>query len=49
MGYIMERSPNLQPRFDVIEVFSDPNSPMKAKEIRHLENAFGADGSSVRF
>ena len=36
-------------RFDVIEVLSDPRAPMKAKEIRHLENAFDIGNSHVWF
>lgn len=49
MGYMVQHPADLQPRFDVIEVFSDPKSPMKAKEIRHIENAFDNAGKSFGF
>ena len=49
MGYIAQHPTDRQPRFDVIEVYSDPKSPMKAKEIRHLENAFDNAGRSFGF
>lgn len=48
-GYIVQHPTDLQPRFDVIEVLSDPRAPMKAKEIRHLENAFDIGNSRVWF
>lgn len=49
LGYLTQHPTDLQPRFDVIEVFSDPKSPMKAKEINHIENAFDAGGVSFGF
>jgi len=33
--YLAQRPTNLQPRFDVIEVYTEPH------EINHIENAFG--------
>ena len=35
--YLSYSKTNLQPRFDVIEVFAENN---KIKSIKHLENAF---------
>ena len=35
--YLAENSCKLQPRFDVVEVFTENN---KIKSIKHLENAF---------
>ncbi len=39
--YLSERSVTLQPRFDVIEVVTEPGNPMKTISIEHLENAYG--------
>ena len=47
--YMRKTDTHLQPRFDVIEVLSDPRAPMKAKEIRHLENAFDIGNSNAWF
>ena len=35
--YLMQNKTDLQPRFDVIEIYTDNN---KIKSIKHLENAF---------
>lgn len=35
--FLMQNKTNLQPRFDVIEIYTDNN---KIKSIKHLENAF---------
>ena len=40
---------DLQPRFDVIEVFLDEKHPMKAKKIEHIENAFDMSGMGFGF
>ena len=47
--YLAQNPSEKQPRFDVIEVFMDPHSPMKAKKIEHIENAFEADGVGAAF
>ena len=38
--YLAQYQPDLQPRFDVIEVITDASEISKPKEIHHLENAF---------
>ncbi len=35
--YIAKYNPNLQPRFDIVEIYTQDN---KIKSIKHLENAF---------
>ena len=38
--YLAENETNLQPRFDVIEVYLSKSEPLKLIEINHIENAF---------
>ncbi len=40
--YLSVYPSNLQPRFDVIEVVTDPNNPLRAVEINHIMGAFEA-------
>ena len=38
--WLAENETNLQPRFDVIEVYGEPGTPFRDLTIRHYENAF---------
>ena len=38
--WLAENETELQPRFDVIEVYGEPGMPYRSLEIRHYENAF---------
>ena len=38
--YLAEHSTELQPRFDVIEVYAPQGTDTKAPRVRHIENAF---------
>jgi Holliday junction resolvase-like predicted endonuclease len=42
--YFSENKMKLQPRFDVIEVFTERGSKAVIKAINHIENAFSAEG-----
>ena len=48
MGYLATHPTDLQPRFDVIEVYMDGSAPLKAKYIEHIENAFDTSGKQGR-
>ena len=37
--YMYEKNPNLFPRFDVIEIYSEPNGQL-SEEYNHIQNAF---------
>ncbi len=39
--YITHNPDPRQMRFDVIEVITDPNEPLKALDLRHIPNAYG--------
>ncbi|MGN0173655.1 MAG: YraN family protein [Acutalibacteraceae bacterium] len=43
LQYLAATGIELQPRFDVLEVYSDSKNPNKAK-INHIKNAFSAEG-----
>ncbi len=46
----LSRTPlSLQPRFDVVEVVTDTNNPMKALEINHVLGAYEAGDLSAAF
>lgn len=38
--WLAENETDLQPRFDVIEVYGEAGMPFRSLEIRHYENAF---------
>lgn len=48
MGYLTTHPADLQPRFDVVEVYMDSCAPLKAKRIEHIENAFDTSGKQGR-
>lgn len=48
MGYLAKHPTDLQPRFDVIEVYMDGSAPLKAKCIEYIENAFDSSGKAGR-
>lgn len=39
--YLAEHPEKRQPRFDVIEVVTEPGKPMTVVSLEHLENAYG--------
>jgi len=39
--WLAKRKTNLQPRFDVIEVYAENGENTESPEINHIENAFG--------
>lgn len=43
--YLSQNEIQLQPRFDVIEIYASQGAETKRPEIRHLENAFEAPQS----
>ncbi len=48
MGYLAKHPTELQPRFDVVEVYMENSAPLKAKRIEHIENAFDSSGRPGR-
>lgn len=49
-GVYLSRFPtNLQPRFDVIEVITEPGAPTKVSEINHIIGAYEAGDLSGAF
>jgi putative endonuclease len=40
--WLMKRPTKLQPRFDVIEIYTEGSETAAGPEINHIENAFGA-------
>ena len=40
MHYLSEHETDLQPRFDVIEIYGERGTPYRKLEIHHIENAF---------
>ena len=40
--YLISRSAEGQPRFDVVEVITDPRNPMRVVEINHILGAYEA-------
>ncbi len=47
--YLMNESVEGQPRFDVVEVVTDPQDPMRAVEICHIPGAYEAGGLDAAF
>jgi len=41
--YLAKRPTRLQPRFDVIEIYTQPEAGAQEPEIIHIENAFGVN------
>ncbi|MCL2488223.1 MAG: YraN family protein [Oscillospiraceae bacterium] len=44
LHYLQCNSHDLQPRFDVIEILTERNNPMKTVELDHIRNAFETEG-----
>ncbi|MGI5963120.1 MAG: YraN family protein [Lawsonibacter sp.] len=38
--YLLQNSTQLQPRFDVLEIYAPPGTDISGVKIQHLENAF---------
>ncbi len=47
--YCRNYPPAQQPRFDVLEVVTDPNAPLRAKEINHILGAYEAGDLRAAF
>ena len=47
--YLMNESVEGQPRFDVMEVVTDPQDPLRALHIRHISGAFEAGNLDAAF
>ncbi len=47
--YLSHNPTHLQPRFDVVEVLTDANNPMKALEINHIMGAYEAGDLGAAF
>ena len=49
-GFYLSQYPSaLQPRFDVIEVVTVPNQPMRVEEINHIIGAYEAGDLGAAF
>lgn len=46
--YLAQNETDLQPRFDVIEVYGTENRPNEKPKLMHMENAFSADQGAGR-
>lgn len=47
--YLMNESVDGQPRFDVIEIVTDPQNPLRALQIHHIPGAFEAGNLDAAF
>ncbi len=47
--YLSHNAPDLQPRFDVIEVITSAKNPMKVEEINHIIGAYEAGDLNAAF
>ena len=47
--YLMNESVEGQPRFDVVEVITDPQNPMRAVAIQHIPGAYEAGELDAAF
>ena len=47
--YLAHNAVNKQPRFDVVEVLTDPNDPMRVVEINHIMGAYEAGDLHAAF
>lgn len=48
LSYLKEKKNTLCPRFDVIEVYLDADSPKKLLRLNHIPDAFGVGGKVHR-
>lgn len=46
--YLAQNETELQPRFDVIEVYGSENDTAHPPKLMHMENAFSADQGGIR-
>ncbi|MCQ2418450.1 MAG: YraN family protein [Clostridia bacterium] len=46
--YLAQNETELQPRFDVIEVYGSESRPEEKPKLMHMENAFSADQGAIR-
>lgn len=47
--YLQQHPSELQPRFDVIEILTERENPMKVLELDHLQGAYEAEGLHAAF